>query len=78
MAWALRLLGDVATRAGRKGEAEERYVRAATLAEELVMRPCLARSHLEMGALHASAAPLDEARPAFEQLSELVGCQLPR
>ena len=22
--------------------------------------------------------PLDEARPAFEQLGELVGCQLPR
>ncbi len=52
-AWALRLLGDVAmtTDATGSSEAEAYYDQALVLAQELAMRPLVARTHLALGRL---------------------------
>ena len=52
-AWALRLLGDIATQADSPdhSEAEARYREALTLAGRLGMRPLVARCELALGRL---------------------------
>jgi len=56
-AWALRLLGDIAARAvpgedGSAAKASGYYAQSLALAEELGMRPLIARNHLGMGRLY--------------------------
>jgi class 3 adenylate cyclase/tetratricopeptide (TPR) repeat protein len=56
-AWALRLQGDIAARGSRADTdaAGECYARALALAQELKMRPLVARTHLSLGQMHARA-----------------------
>jgi class 3 adenylate cyclase/tetratricopeptide (TPR) repeat protein len=63
-AWALRLQGDVAARGGipDTDAAGECYARALALAEELKMRPLVARTHLSLGQLHARLGDRDKSQ----------------
>ena len=63
-AWALRLQGEIAARGDRAemNAALELYGRALALAEELKMRPLLARVHLGLGQLHARAGDRDKTQ----------------
>ena len=56
-AWALRLLGEIASHPDRPRveEAEGQYRRALTLAGELGMRPLVAHCHLGLGRLYRQA-----------------------
>jgi DNA-binding SARP family transcriptional activator len=51
-AWALRLLGDVASDGDDAPRAERCYREALALADELGMRPLVAHCHLDLGKLH--------------------------
>ena len=53
-AWALRVLGDIASRRGptETDQAETSYRQAIALATTLGMRPLLAHCHLGLGRLH--------------------------
>jgi class 3 adenylate cyclase/tetratricopeptide (TPR) repeat protein len=68
-AQALRLLGDVATRHGASGRprAMERYRSAEELAEELGMRPCVARCQLGTGEILAQIDDRAGARAALDR-----------
>jgi class 3 adenylate cyclase/tetratricopeptide (TPR) repeat protein len=57
--WALRLLGEIASRCDSPDQAEGYYRQALALAEELGMRPLVAHCHLGLGKL--SRAPSDRA-----------------
>jgi DNA-binding SARP family transcriptional activator len=63
-AWALRLLGDIATQADPRDtkEAERCYRDAWALANGLGMRPLVAHCHLALGALSAGAGDAAGAR----------------
>jgi class 3 adenylate cyclase/tetratricopeptide (TPR) repeat protein len=63
-AWALRLQGDIAARGSRadRAAAGPCYARARELAEELKMRPLVARIHLSLGQWHARAGNHDESQ----------------
>lgn len=63
-AWALRLLGAIASRREpvNDEEAVTRYGEALALAEELGMRPLIAHCHLEIGVLHHRAGRRDPER----------------
>jgi tetratricopeptide (TPR) repeat protein len=52
-AWALRLLGEIASHRGQPAAApaEDYYRQALTIANELGMRPLSARCHLDLGKL---------------------------
>jgi tetratricopeptide (TPR) repeat protein len=67
-AWALRLLGDVATLRDpfRVEDAQERYRQALALAFELGMRPLVAHCHLGLGKLYHRTEKGEQAR---EQLA---------
>jgi tetratricopeptide (TPR) repeat protein len=56
-AWALRLLGDIASHHGRPevATAAAHYGAALTLASELEMRPLVAHCHLGLGRLYRRA-----------------------
>ena len=74
-AWTLRLLGEIAARPGSSnGEvAEGHYRLAALLADQLGMRPLLARCHLDLGALWAR---LGKRRDAEDHLTTaMVMCR---
>ncbi len=60
---ALRLLGDIAASQGppRVSVATERFTAAIALAEELGLRPLLARAHLGLGQLHRREGQVREA-----------------
>jgi tetratricopeptide (TPR) repeat protein len=59
---ALHVLGEAAARGARDiDQAEDHYLAAVTLAEELEMRPLLARCRLGMGRLHLRAGDRDRA-----------------
>jgi tetratricopeptide (TPR) repeat protein len=61
-ATALHVLAEAAARASRDDDAaEKRYVETLALAEELGMRPLLARSHLGIGRLRAQAGDRERA-----------------
>ena len=70
-AYALRLLGDIASRDPQERDAfaEDLYRRALALAESLEMRPLIAQCHLSLG---QSAAERDDPMIAVEHLSAAV------
>ena len=63
-AYALRLLGDIATHRDppEVEEAEASYRQALALAEELGMRPLQAHCHLGLGTLYAKTGQREQAR----------------
>ena len=67
VAYALRLLGEVAARRQppEVAQATAHYQQAVTLAEELGMRPLVAHCHLELGTLYcpAGSRPPGSCRP---------------
>ena len=60
--WALRLIGDIAAQGGEaeREAAFAAYAEALALAEELKMRPLVARVHLSLAQLHARAGSRTE------------------
>ena len=71
-AWALRLLGEIASRRESQdlAEAEVRYRDARVLASELGMRPLVAHCHLGLGKLYRRTG--DRAK-AEEHLTTVKG-----
>jgi tetratricopeptide (TPR) repeat protein len=71
-AWALRILGEVHASGDPVDarQAERTYQQAVALAEELGMRPLLARCRLGLGALYRRIGRLPEAR---SELSAATG-----
>jgi Tetratricopeptide repeat len=63
-AWALRLLGEIASNHKRPdvAAAEAHYGAALTLASELGMRPLVAHCHLGLGKLFVSMGKREPAR----------------
>jgi tetratricopeptide (TPR) repeat protein len=63
-AWALRLLGEVATRCHppEVAQATGHYQQALTLAEALGMRPLQAHCHLGLGTLYTTLGQREQAR----------------
>jgi tetratricopeptide (TPR) repeat protein/MoxR-like ATPase len=61
-AWALRLLGDLASDREQFSEAEGRYRDALALADELGMRPLVAHCHLGLGTLYRRTGDKAKAR----------------
>ena len=63
-AWALRLLGEIATRKDSPdvGGAEDHYRQALALAEELGMRPLIAHCHVGLGKLYRRSGDLQLAK----------------
>jgi tetratricopeptide (TPR) repeat protein len=63
-AWALRLLGEIASHHDRPdvATAEAHYGAAIALASELGMRPLAAHCHLGLGTLYAKIRRLEQAR----------------
>jgi tetratricopeptide (TPR) repeat protein len=72
-AYALRLLGEVATqRHPPQGErAEAHYRQALTLAQELGMRPLVAHCHRGLGTLYATTGQAEQARTALSTAIEM-------
>ena len=72
-AYALRLLGDIATRreSPESMQAEASYRQALALAEELGMRPLQAHCHRGLGTLYAKIGLREQARTAFTTAIEL-------
>ena len=61
-AWALRLLGDLASDREHFSEAEGHYRDALALADALGMRPLAAHCHRGVGVVHRRSGALDHAR----------------
>ena len=63
-AWALRLLGDIASHHAHPGvaTAAAHYGAAMILASELRMRPLVAHCHLGLGRLYRSTGKLEQAK----------------
>jgi tetratricopeptide (TPR) repeat protein len=63
-AWVLRVLGEIAVDKDPPdfGEAEEHYLRALALAEELGMRPLIAHCHVGLGKLYRCASTPQQAK----------------
>jgi tetratricopeptide (TPR) repeat protein len=63
-AWALRLLGDIASHRGRLdvATAVAHYGAAMNLASELEMRPLLAHCHFGLGRLYRRTGNLEQAQ----------------
>ena len=72
-AWALRLLGEIAThQAPPEAETAERHYRQAlALAEELGMRPLVAHCHLGLGTLYAKTGQREQARAELSTAIEM-------
>ena len=66
-AYALRLLGDIATRSAppEHDQATAHYQQALTLAEELGMRPLVAHCHLGLGILYRRVGRAQQACAAL-------------
>ena len=62
--WALRLLGEIASRCDPPtfDQAETSYRQAIALAEELGMRPLLAHCHLGLGGLYRRTGKREQAQ----------------
>ena len=71
----LRLLGDIAARPDRvEADAAEAHSRQAlALAEELGLRPLLARCHLGLGALYRRASKPQEASEHLTTAAAMFG-----
>ena len=63
-AWVLRLLGELASRHDPPDveKAEQHYMQAVTLAEELGMRPLIAHCHVGLGKLYRQAGIQQQAK----------------
>jgi tetratricopeptide (TPR) repeat protein len=72
-AYALRLLGEVATYGNRPDvqRAEAAYRRALTLADELGMRPLQAHCHFGLGTLYCKVGLLEQARSELSTATRL-------
>jgi tetratricopeptide (TPR) repeat protein len=72
-AWVLRLLGEIAARRYPPAiePAKEHYRQALALADELGMRPLVARCHLGLGTLYAKTGQQEQARAALATAIEL-------
>ena len=72
-AYALRLLGDIATQREPPAieQAETCYQQALALAEELGMRPLQAHCHLGLGTLYAKIGRPEQARTESSATIEL-------
>jgi class 3 adenylate cyclase/tetratricopeptide (TPR) repeat protein len=72
-AWALRLLGDMASHHHHPDVAtvEAHYGAAAALASELGMRPLVAHCHLGLGTLYAQIGRLEQARAELSTAIDL-------
>jgi class 3 adenylate cyclase/DNA-binding winged helix-turn-helix (wHTH) protein/tetratricopeptide (TPR) repeat protein len=72
-AWALRLLGEIASRYNppEVEPAETSYRQALALAEELGMRPLMAHCHLGLGALYHQMTWLEQARSELSTAVEM-------
>jgi tetratricopeptide (TPR) repeat protein len=84
-AWALRLLGEIAThQAPPESEpAAQHYRQALALARELGMRPLVAHCHLGLGILYAKIGQRKQARAELSAAIELyrtmeMTCWLPQ
>ena len=76
-AWALRLLGDIAARGvpGETGAADKAaayYAQSLSLAEELGMRPLVARNHLGLGRLYRQAGDRERAEEHLATSSTML------
>ena len=67
MAYALQLLGEIASYPDRPGveKAENYFRQAMSLAEELGMRPLTAHCHAGLGKLYRRAGKLEQAHDHF-------------
>jgi tetratricopeptide (TPR) repeat protein len=72
-AWTLRLLGDIAVQRHslEAGPAENHYLQALALADELGMRPLQAHCHVGLGMLYGKIGRLERARAELSTASEL-------
>jgi tetratricopeptide (TPR) repeat protein len=72
-AYALRLLGDIATHRDppEVEEAERSYCQALALAHELGMRPLQAHCHLGLGTLYAKTGRREQARAELSAATAL-------
>jgi tetratricopeptide (TPR) repeat protein len=72
-AWALRLLGEIASQSDPPEieSAEIYYRQALALAEELAMRPLQAHCHLGLGILYVKLAQQAQARAALSTAIDL-------
>jgi class 3 adenylate cyclase/tetratricopeptide (TPR) repeat protein len=72
-AWALRLLGEMASHPHRPdvANAEAHYGAAIALADELGMRPLVAHCHLGLGTLYAKIGRLEQARAELSTAIDL-------
>jgi tetratricopeptide (TPR) repeat protein len=72
-AYALRLLGDIATQRAPSEveEADASYRQALTLSEELGMRPLVAHCHLGLGTLYAKTGQRELARTELSAAIDL-------
>jgi tetratricopeptide (TPR) repeat protein len=61
-AWALRLLGEIASRRDPPGHTDGQYRDALALAEELGMRPLVAHCHLGLGKLSRRTGKQEQAQ----------------
>ena len=79
-AYALRLMGDIATRSDQPqvARAESAYAEAIALATTLGMRPLLARCHLGFGRLYRSVGDRGRAREGLVRAASMLGAmQMP-
>jgi tetratricopeptide (TPR) repeat protein len=84
-AWALRLLGEVASHHDRPDvpTAESHYQQAMALADALGMRPLQAQCHRGLGTLYAKVGRLEQARAELSTAIDLyramaMTCWLPQ
>jgi tetratricopeptide (TPR) repeat protein len=72
-AWALRLLGEIASHHDHSdaATAEARYGAAMALADELGMRPLQAHCHRGLGMLYAKIGRVEQARTELSTAIEL-------
>jgi class 3 adenylate cyclase/tetratricopeptide (TPR) repeat protein len=74
-AWALRLLGEIASHHGRPdvATAAAHYGAAMTLASELQMRPLMAHCHLGLGRLYRRTGKREQAREHLTSATTMYG-----
>jgi tetratricopeptide (TPR) repeat protein len=72
-AWALRLLGEIASHHHRPdvATAEAHYCAAMALASELGMRPLQAHCHRSLGTLYATTGQREQARAELDTAIDL-------
>ncbi len=74
-AWALRLLGEIASHHARPdvGTAAAHYGAAMTLASELEMRPLVAHCHLGLGRLYRRTGEREQAQEHLTTARAMYG-----